>query len=248
MAQLYDEIGVGYSERRRPDPRIARAIQAALGDARTVLNVGAGTGSYEPAERGVVALEPSREMIDQRSPNAAPAVQADAVHLPFCDDSFDASLAVLTVHHWSDPARGFAEMRRVARERFVVLTWAAEGEPFWLYEYFPEILEIDKRIFPPTAALCETLGGAHSTPVPIPWDCVDGFLGAYWRRPHVYLDAAARGAISSFGKIERTDEGLRRLRADLEDGTWMRRHRSLLEREALDLGYRLVTAVFERRE
>ncbi|HJR00264.1 MAG TPA: class I SAM-dependent methyltransferase [Methylomirabilota bacterium] len=241
MSHLYDTIGVGYRALRRPDPRIAAAIVDALGLATSVVNVGAGAGSYEPADRRVVAVEISREMIRQRSAGAAPVVQASATALPFRAGAFDAALAVLTVHHWPDRPAGLAELRRVARDRVVILTWEPDAAAFWLAdEYFPELVAIDRGIFPTREELEGALGPVELRPLPIPHDCVDGFLGAYWRRPGAYLDAAVRAAISTFSKLGDVEPGLARLRRDLDDGTWPRRHRALLDRTALDLGYRLV--------
>ncbi len=240
MAHLYDTIGVGYRALRRPDPRIAAAITEALGSAGSVVNVGAGAGSYEPADRRVVAVELSREMIRQRPAGAAPVVQASATALPFRAGAFDAALAVLTVHHWPDRAQGLAELRRVARDRVVILTWEPGAASFWLVDdYFPELVTIDRAIFPTRDELARHLGPVELRALPIPHDCVDGFLGAYWRRPRAYLDAAVRGAISTFSKLADVEPGLDRLRRDLDDGTWARRHAALLERPDLDLGYRL---------
>jgi SAM-dependent methyltransferase len=240
---LYDRIGVGYAAFRRPDPRIAARIEAALGSARSVVNVGAGTGSYEPADRAVVAVEPSAEMVRQRAAAAAPAVRGAAERIPLRDRSVDAALAVLTIHHWSDWRRGLAEMRRVARERVVVLTWDAWHPGFWLVqEYFPEIVEADRETFPTLDAMAGVLGPIDVQPVPIPADCSDGFLGAYWRRPALYLDEGVRGAISAFAKLRDANAKLARLRADLADGSWEARHRDLLALPELDLGYRLVVA------
>jgi SAM-dependent methyltransferase len=243
MSHLYDTIGIGYRALRRPDPRIAAAIVSALGPAASVVNVGAGAGSYEPADRRVVAVEPSGEMIRQRPGDAAAVVQASATALPFRSGVFDAALAVLTVHHWPDRARGLAELRRVARERVVILTWEPDAAPFWLTEdYFPELVATDRGIFPTREELGRHLGPVELRPLPIPHDCVDGFLGAYWRRPRAYLDAAVRGAISTFSKLADVEPGLDRLRRDLDDGTWTRRHGALLACADLDLGYRLVIA------
>jgi len=243
MAQLYDAIGLGYGHYRRPDRRIATAILDALGDAATVVNVGAGTGSYEPVDRSVVAVEPSFAMIRQRPAGSAPVVQASATHLPFRDAIFAAALAVLTVHHWPDRVRGLTELARVAQHRLVIVTWDPATSGFWLVEdYFPAILEIDRQILPPMEELRQTLGTIEVRPLPIPYDCTDGFLGAYWRRPHAYLDPGVRGAISTFAKISNVESGLRRLRGDLADGTWERRYDHLLRRSELDLGYRLVIA------
>ncbi len=241
---LYDRIGIGYSQFRRPDERIAGRIDAALGQSRSVLNVGAGAGSYEPTSRFVVAVEPSAEMIRQRSRMAAQSVQASADRLPFHDRSFDAALAILTIHHWSRRDQGLAEMRRVARDRVVIFTWDPEHPGFWLVqEYLPEILAIDRPNFPSLQDIENAIGPAEVLALPIPADCSDGFLGAYWRRPEAYLDARARVAISTFSKVD-ASAGIARLRRDLEDGTWSNRYGALLSLPELDIGYRLITARF----
>lgn len=240
MVPLYDRIGRDYSARRKPDPRIAEAILRALGDAGTVVNVGAGAGAYEPTDRQVVAVEPSMTMITQRSAGSAPVIRASATALPFRDDSFDAALAVLTVHHWPDRQLGLSELRRVARSRIVVLTWDRSSPGFWLTDYFPEILDIDRRIFPASGEFGRSLGPVSMETVPIPHDCTDGFLGAYWRRPAAYLDERVRFAISSFSKLSGIESSIDRLRADLESGEWDRRYGEILTRTELDLGYRLI--------
>jgi SAM-dependent methyltransferase len=241
--QLYDVIGDGYSLQRRPDPRLAAAIGIALDDAESVLNVGAGTGSYEPGDRRVVAVEPAWSMIRQRAAGAAPVVQASAVDLPFRDGAFAATLAILTIHHWPDRPRGLAELARVARRRVVALTWDPAASGFWLVDdYFPEVVAIDRPMFPSLADLERAWGPLDVRPVPVPHDCVDGFLGAYWRRPAAYLDAAVRSGISTFSQLRDVESGLGRLRRDLADGTWTYRHGHLLHRTELDLGYRLVVA------
>jgi SAM-dependent methyltransferase len=237
---LYDRIGIGYAAYRRPDPRIAARIAAALGAARTVLNVGAGAGSYEPVDRRVIAVEPSIEMVRQRA-QPTPVIRASADRLPFRDGSFDATLAILTIHHWPDWRQGLHEMRRVARDRVVLFTWDPAHPGFWLVQdYFPEIVQIDRPHFPSLSEIEQALGSTTVEEVPIPWDCADGFLGAYWRRPWSYLDAGARGAISTFTKLADVEPGLRRLRIDLADGTWERRHAPLLALSELDIGYRLI--------
>ncbi len=236
----YDEIGHGYARRRRADPRFAAAISAALGDARSVINVGAGTGSYEPKDRAVKAVEPSVLMIAQRGGDAAPCVQARAESLPFADGEFDAAMAVLTIHHWSDWRAGLCEMRRVARDRVVLITFDAEASDFWLTrDYFPALVELDRRIMPRLGDLADALGAFVATPLPVPHDCIDGFLGAYWRRPQMYLDADVRSSMSSFARID-AESGLNRLACDLESGAWKARYADLLERDALDVGYRLL--------
>jgi SAM-dependent methyltransferase len=243
VAQLYDAIGRDYGTYRRPDPRLATAITRALGDAASVVNVGAGAGSYEPTDRLVIAVEPSTAMIAQRPAGSAPVVRASATDLPFRDASFDAALAVLSLHHWPDQARGLAELVRLARERVVLLTWDPAAPRFWLVEeYFPEIRAIDRPLFPTLDELGQALGPIEVEPFLVPADCHDGFLGAYWRRPEAYLDAGVRGAISTFTKLRDVEAGVARLRRDLADGTWRRRHADLLERAEVDLGYRLVVA------
>ena len=239
---LYDTIGRGYRQLRRPDPRLHGVILGALGDAASVVNVGAGAGSYEPSDRHLVAVEPSAVMVRQRGPAAAPVVRASATDLPFRDAAFDASLAILTVHHWPDRARGLRELRRVARRRVVVLTWDPDFPGFWLTDYFPELLAIDRRILPPLEELRRELGALAVAGVAIPHDCTDGFLGAYWRRPEAYLRDEVRGAMSTFGKLRDVETGLARLREDLSSGAWRRRYGDVLGRETLDLGYRLVVA------
>ena len=241
MGALYDEIGRGYATRRRTEPRIAAPLHAALGDARTVVNVGAGAGGYEPADREVVAVEPSAAMIAQRPDGAGPAVRATAEALPFADGAFDAAMAVLTVHHWSDVARGLAEMRRVATGPLVALTCAPEAG-FWLHDYLPGLRALDRATMPPMAAFAAAWGAVEVVPVPIPHDCVDGLLAAHWRRPDAYLDPAVRAATSPFALVDAT-AGLARLATDLDSGAWRRAHGALLTRDALDCGYRLVRTV-----
>jgi SAM-dependent methyltransferase len=242
---LYDAIGASYGVTRRTDPRIAALVHSALGDARSVVNVGAGTGSYEPDDRQVVAVEPSEVMISQRPRGSAPVVEAVAESLPFVANSFDASMAVFTVHHWADPRHGLAELRRVARHRIIVLTTDAEvWASTWLpRHYFPALAELDRRRLMPIEELLEALGGhGRVVPVPVPHDCQDGFTPAYWRRPWAYLDSDVRAGISTFGLLSKEVlvEGLCRLEADLEGGKWAERFGHLLEMPELDTGQRLV--------
>jgi SAM-dependent methyltransferase len=236
----YDRIGRDYWQTRSADPRLADLISGGLADAKTVLNVGAGTGSYEPSDRLVVAVEPSTVMLSQRSAVAAPAVRAQAEQLPFRDKSFDATMAVLTVHHWTDQIAGLRELSRVARERVVILTWDPSNEGFWLMrDYFPEFLAADRVRLPPIKRLLSFLCDAATICVPIPHDCIDGFLGAYWRRPHAYLDPEIRNGISSFATCVDLSP-LQKLDADLKTGEWRRKYGELLKCEELDIGYRLV--------
>jgi SAM-dependent methyltransferase len=241
MTAKYDIIGLNYAELRKPDPRIAAVIQGALGRPETVLNVGAGTGSYEPTDRQVTAVEPSIEMIRKRSPSAAKAIQASADDLPFDDNAFDASMALLTVHHWPDKAVGLRELRRVTRGRIVLLTFDSSRRP-WLTDYLPELASLDEVQFPKMSDYERWLGTVDVSPVLVPHDCSDGFLYAYWRRPAAYLDARIRSGISSFWAIPNVEEGLRKLARDLETGVWERRYTELLELDAYDAGYRLVVA------
>lgn len=236
----YDELGKGYAVQRRADARIASVIWSALGDVRSVVNVGAGTGSYEPADRIVLAVEPSDKMILQRPEGAAPCMRGSAEALPLDSGAYDAAMALLTIHHWSDWRAGLREMRRVARRRIVLLTFDAEASDFWLTrDYFPALNELDRGIMPSLGELANELGEFHVTPVPVPHDCTDGFLGAYWRRPHIYLDSLARSSMSAFARID-TEDGLRRLASDLDSGLWHQRNADLLDLEALDVGYRLL--------
>ncbi|MGZ8335473.1 MAG: class I SAM-dependent methyltransferase [Allosphingosinicella sp.] len=241
MAAKYDRIGINYAELRKPDPRIAAAIEQALGQAETVLNVGAGTGSYEPVDREVTAVEPSLAMIRQRRASAAKAIQASADHLPFDDEAFDAAMAILTVHHWPDREAGLREMRRVTRGRIVLLTFDPSHRP-WLTDYLPQLTSLDEAQMPAMADYERWLGPVQITPVPVPHDCSDGFLYAYWRRPEAYLDAHIRSGSSSFWAIGNVEPGLHRLRRDLETGEWARRYAGLLTLDTYDAGYRLVVA------
>jgi SAM-dependent methyltransferase len=244
-AQLYDTLGATYTTTRRTEPRIARAIWSALGDARTVLNVGAGTGSYEPPDRQVVAVEPSALMRSQRRPGAAPCVAGSAENLPFGDQSFDAAMAVCTVHHWQDPIAGLREMRRVARRVVVFLFDTSDPGKFWLTrDYLPEFAGLSTvRVL---ASLDELAGAirARLEPVPIPWDCADGFFEAYWRRPEAYLDEEVRRGISVWTSVgaQAEQRAVGKLRADLASGRWADRNRELLDLEAAELGARLLIA------
>lgn len=235
MKPTYDTIGRFYATRRRADPRVAAALRDALGGAERIVNVGAGSGSYEP-EGTVIAVEPSREMIAQRPPGLAPVVQAVAEHLPLEDDMADACLAVLTTHHWRDLHAGLAEMLRVA-PRAVVLTWDRDT-PFWLFaDYLPELWAWDRTRFRPIAE-----HGGEVRLLEIPRDCEDGFLAAYWARPDAYLDPDVRAAMSCFSMRDESEwrAGIDRLGADLASGVWHERYAALLETESLDAGYRVI--------
>ena len=241
MTATYDRIGTTYGDLRRADPRIAAQIERALGNPRTVVNVGAGTGSYEPDDREVVAVEPSSEMISQRPPGSPRAVQTSAEALPFANDSFDAAMAVLTIHHWDDPRKGLQEMRRVSSGRIVVMTFDPAARP-WLTDYLPGLAELDERQMPTIETLRDWLGEIRVEPVMVPHDCSDGFLYAYWRRPERYLDRHTRSGSSSFWALPDVATGLERLRSDLADEAWHRRYADVLASETYDAGYRLVIA------
>ncbi|MEU4689373.1 MerR family transcriptional regulator [Actinoplanes sp. NPDC023714] len=243
---LYDEIGCAYPATRRTEPRIAARVREALGDARTVLNVGAGTGSYEPADREVTAVEPSAVMRALRRPGAAPCVAAGAESLPFEDGSFDAAMAFSTLHHWRDPVAGLREMRRVAR-RVVVFTHDASDagwrHRFWLSrDYLPETAALVAGR--PSVDRLAAAIGARLEPVLIPWDCADGFFEAYWRRPEAYLDEHVRRAVSVWTRVgpEPERRAVARLREDLASGRWAKRNRELAGLDAAELGLRLLVA------
>ncbi|MDX6716446.1 MAG: hypothetical protein QOH30_3004 [Baekduia sp.] len=247
---LYDAIGTTYATSRRADPRIAQALHDALGDAETVLNVGAGTGAYEPEDRDVIALEPSSVMIAQRPAGSARVIQGVAESIPLEDDTVDAAMAVISDHHWADRAAGLRELRRVARRRVVILNSdPALAESFWMTrDYLPGFLGL---IPPPyreagqwERELTRWLGPVTVHPVPLPHDCLDGFYHAYWRRPHAYLDDEVRSNISVFRRLPAADvrDAVDRLRRDLDDGTWAQRRGSLLGRAELDFGLRIVVA------
>lgn len=245
-APLYDTIGAAYTTTRRTDPRIAARIWAALGDARTVLNVGAGTGSYEPPDRYVLAVEPSALMRSQRPAGAAPCLAGSAERLPFDDRSFDAAMAVSSVHHWPDVLGGLREMRRVAR-RVVVFTHdtgdAGWRDRFWLSrDYLPEVAALVAGR-PSVTELAAAIG-ARLEPVPIPWDCADGLFEAFWRRPEAYLEEDVRRGMSVWARLGPDVErrAVRDLRADLDSGRWAARNRDLLDLDEAELGLRLLIA------
>lgn len=244
----YDIIGYGYSQTRREDPRFRALIHAALGNARTVVNVGAGTGAYEPQDRHVVAIEPSDVMAAQRSRDLAPAIRASAGSLPLRDRSVDAAMAVLTVHHWDEEReQGVRELRRVARGAVVILTYDAtvSGAMWLMADYLPEVAALDLRTFPPPQQLAEWLGGSvRIDEVPIPCDTPDWMLGSFWAHPERVLDAHARAATSGFARLptEVIDRVVAEVSRDLASGLWDDRYGHLRKLDALDVGLRLVVA------
>jgi hypothetical protein len=243
---LYDRLGEGYAAVRRPDARIAAPIWEALGDARTVVNVGAGAGSYEPADREVTAVEPSDVMIAQRPSGSAPVVRAVAEALPFADDSFDAAMAILTIQHWQDIPAGLAELRRVARRRVVIVMYHAEvNTRLWIVQdYLPEILDGHARLLPSVADVVAALPGASVEPILVPRDCSDRMFGTLWARPEEYLDLEVRRATSVWSLLPPgvAERAVSQLREDLATGRWDERHGHLRELPELDAGLRLVTA------
>ncbi len=243
MAAIYNEIGKRYALGRRTDPIIASQIYDNLSGAESVLNVGAGTGSYEPKHIKLIAVEPSEAMINQRCATAAPVKQSQVENLPFEDGSFSHCMTVLSMHHWQDRESAFSEIKRVTRERFVAVTWDPDSNPFWLTrEYFPEIYEIDRDIFPALSEFKNSFEQVSISTLRIPADCVDGFLAAYWRRPEAYLDELVRANMSTFSKISKLDEGLAQLHSDLESGAWALQNHDILKYDFLDAGYRTVIA------
>lgn len=243
MDPIYDKIGITYSVTRCTDPKIAQQLYAELVGATRIVNIGAGTGSYEPEHVDLVAVEPSAKMIAQRKADAYPVEQAFAEELPFGDNSFSHAMTVLSMHHWTDRPRAFQEINRVTTEKFVAITWDPHAEPFWLTrDYFPEIHEADHRIFPDLAELSQYFDDVVMRPLQIPSDCQDGFFAAFWKRPDVYLRPEVRQAMSPFAKIENLAEGLQKLEQDLTSGQWAAKNAAILHASTLDVGYRIITA------
>jgi SAM-dependent methyltransferase len=239
---IYDTIGRGYAEVRQPDPRIATRIEAALSDCASVVNVGAGAGSYEPGDRDVTAVEPSGEMIAQRPSGAPTVVQANAEDLPFEDHSFDAAMAVLSVHHFVDMALGLREMQRVARRRLVIVTLDSTVD-VWAHDYWPELGLVARATLPSIEDLLGALPNARAEIIRCPRDCRDGFYLTFWDRPELLLDPEVRRGSSAFHEVslEAAARGLRRLRADLASGEWESKY-GLRQQAELDIGLRLIVS------
>ncbi|MGW0518711.1 class I SAM-dependent methyltransferase [Crossiella sp. NPDC003009] len=241
----YETHGAGYAQHRRTDPRIAALVHAALGEARTVVNVGAGAGSYEPVDRHVIAVEPAAAMRAQRPPQLAPAINGIAEELPLDDHSVDAAMATVTVHQWSDADRGLREMRRVSRGRVVILCMDGEAlSQGWFAEYAPEVVAAEGQRYQPIEHIVEVLGGATVTPVPVQLDCVDGITDAFYGRPERFLDPAVRRAQSGWGFVGAEAEArfVAKLTADLESGEWDRRFGHLRTQPEYDSALRLVVS------
>jgi len=243
----YEDAGGGYSVQRRTDPRIAAFVHAALGPARSVLNVGAGAGSYEPIDRNVTAVEPSATMRAQRPAHLPPALDALAEALPFADGSFDAAMATVTIHQWKDTDRGLRELRRVTRGPVVILTFdGTQLDRLWLAHYARELIAAESRRYPDIGHVTDVLGGESTvTPVPIPIDCVDGFTEAFYARPERFLDARVRQAQSAWGFVspEATARAIAALREDLESGEWDRRYGYLRAQPEFEGPLRLIVAM-----
>ncbi len=242
----YETKGAGYSVQRRTDPTIASLVHRSLGPARSIVNVGAGAGSYEPAHLDVTAVEPSAAMRAQRPPDRPPAIDAVAEDLPFPAGSFDAAMAMVTVHQWSDPDRGLAELRRVSRGPVVVLTFDGDAlDDFWLAHYVPELVAAERLRYPPIAHIRDVLGGRSTvTAVPIPADCADGFTEAFYARPERFLDPAVRRSQSAWGFVSSEDaqRAVDRLRRHLGSGEWDRRYGSLRTQPTYLGSLRLIVA------
>ncbi len=242
----YAAIAPCYPSYRQPEPAIATQIEQALGTARTVLNVGAGAGSYEPTEREVTAVEPSASMRAQRPAHLTRAIDAVAEDLPFPEGHFDAGMATFTVHQWKDLRAGLSEMRRVVRGPIVILSCdPALVQRFWLNDYAPGVLAAEARRYPAAGRIGAALGGdLQSLPVLIPLHCRDGFNEAYYGRPERFLDDGARAANSAWSFVDEATAAayVTHLRRDLEDGAWDARYGMLRRQAALDGSLRLFVA------
>jgi SAM-dependent methyltransferase len=242
----YDTHGQGYARQRRADPRIAAQVHAALGDARTILNVGAGAGSYEPLDRHVIAIEPSAAMRAQRPKNLTPAIRGIAEELPLDDQSVDAAMAMVTIHQWKDAAKGLAEMRRVTCGPILILTFDGDAlDQWWLAEYAPELLKVESKRYPKIDWICNELGSQTEVKiVQIPIDCVDGFTEAFYARPERMLEAAVRKSQSAWGFVDEKvqEQFARKLEEDLKSGAWEKRHGHLRKQPYFEGSLRLIVS------
>ncbi|PCH60722.1 MAG: SAM-dependent methyltransferase [SAR86 cluster bacterium] len=245
MNPIYNQIGQTYSLGRRTDPHIAAQLHSHLEGASSLLNIGAGTGSYEPKHIPVTAVEPSSTMIKQRLTSShvtTNVIQGPAESLAVADKSFSHAMTVLSMHHWQDRAKAFSEIKRVTRERFVALTWDPAADPFWLTrDYFPELYQIDQKNFPALSEFEQAFGNISVSALKIPANCIDGFLAAYWQRPEAYLDELVRKNISTFSRLRNCEESLNRLRDDISSGAWEEKNSEILQYEFIDVGYRIVS-------
>jgi SAM-dependent methyltransferase len=247
MEAIYDDIGVNYSVTRCTDPKIAEQLYSEFQGATRIINIGAGTGSYEPENVDLVAVEPSSKMISQRKNGSHRVEQAFAEKLPFDNNSFSHAMTVNSMHHWENRALAFDEINRVATDKFVAISWDPESAPFWLTrDYFPEIYEMDKGIFPDIEELNEHFSEVIITPLKIPADCKDGLLAAFWKRPEAYLSEKVRQSTSPFSKIKNLADGLRKLKDDIASGAWAKKNHAILNATSLDVGYRLISATVKK--
>ena len=243
MEPIYDDIGINYSVTRCTDPKIANQLYLELEGATRIVNIGAGTGSYEPENVDLVAVEPSLEMISQRKIGSYRVEQAFAEKLPFENNSFSHAMTVLSMHHWENRALAFSEINRVATQKFVAITWDPTSDPFWLTrDYFPEIYEMDKGIFPGLEEFDEHFDEVKINTLMIPGDCQDGLLAAFWKRPKAYLDSKVRQSTSPFAKIKNLAKNLQKLEDDLASGAWAKHNHAILNSSSLDVGYRIISA------
>lgn len=243
MKAIYDKIGMTYSVTRCTDPKIAKQLYAELQGATRIVNIGAGTGSYEPENVELVAVEPSAKMIAQRKDGSYRVEKAFAEKLPFENKCFSHAMTVLSMHHWENRALAFSEINRVATEKFVAITWNPKSDPFWLTrDYFPEIHEMDKPIFPDLEEFKQHFDDVKMKPLQIPSDCKDGFLAAFWKRPDAYLSRQVRQSMSPFSKIKNLSAGLQKLADDLASGAWAKKNHAILGLSSLDVGYRVISA------
>lgn len=243
MNPIYDKIGLNYSVTRCTDPKIAKLLYSEFRGASRIVNIGAGTGSYEPEHGQLVAVEPSSEMISQRKSGSGCVVQAFAEDLPFEDSSFSHAMTVLSMHHWENRALAFSEINRVATEKFVAISWDPEADPFWLTrDYFPEFYEMDRVNFPKLEELKREFDEVKMSPLRIPSDCKDGFLASFWKRPEAYLNRKVRQSISSFSLVNNLADGLQKLEDDLARGVWARKNQAILNSSSADVGYRIISA------
>ena len=249
MNAIYDKIGINYSVSRCTDPQIAKQLYSELQGATRIINIGAGTGSYEPANVDLVAVEPSSKMISQRELGSHRVVKAFAEKLPFENNSFSHAMTILSMHHWESKELAFGEINRVTTEKFIAITWDPKSHPFWLTrDYFPEIHAMDVRIFPELEELADNFDDVKISPVQIPSDCKDGFLAAFWKRPEAYLSNTVRQSISTFSKLEHLSEGLEKLEEDLASGAWLTNNHATLDSPSLDVGYRIISAKVKNAE
>jgi SAM-dependent methyltransferase len=247
-AYNYDKLGQKYSVKRQTEPAIFSYIVKALGDAATVLNVGAGTGSYEPTDRYVIAVEPSLVMRSQReSNNKNPAVIAFADNLPFDDNSFEASTAFVTVHHWSDIHKGLHELRRVTKNQVIIMTFDPEAlDDFWNAIYFPELIEAEKKRYPSIDFITTALGGTCEVQkIPIPFDCADGFQEAFYGRPEAFLDKQVRQSQSAWGFIspEVEEKYIKDFAEELASGEWDKKYGHYRTQPSFTCALRLIISM-----